>query len=236
MPAALISRNGARKYLNGDERRQLAAYAQEIGGEAGLLCWLLMETGCRISEALDLQTRSIDLRHHMIVIESLKKRRGGVYRAVPVSEGLIAGLDAQFGIAATWLRGVSGEPIWTWSRATAYRKICAMMDAVGIRGGHASPKGLRHGFGVAAVSAGISLNIVQRWLGHADMKTTAIYANVSGTEERALASRIWHAPPISRARFRRPRNHLPHYSCLTCPHASVQFAAMPAPDKCPASG
>ena len=32
-------------------------------------------------------------------------------------------------------------------------------------GPHASPKGLRHGFGVTAVSKGIALNMVQKWLG-----------------------------------------------------------------------
>jgi integrase/recombinase XerD len=42
------------------------------------------------------------------------------------------------------------------------------------------PKGLRHGFGVQAVSAGIPLNLVQRWLGHSQLSTTAIYANAVG--------------------------------------------------------
>ena len=40
-----------------------------------------------------------------------------------------------------------------------------MQDA-GLAGPHASPKGLRHGFGVQAVSKGIALNMVQKWLGH----------------------------------------------------------------------
>jgi hypothetical protein len=41
-------------------------------------------------------------------------------------------------------------------------------------GAHAAPKGLRHGFGVAAVSAGIPLNLVQKWLGRAQLSTTAL--------------------------------------------------------------
>src|SRR4051794_10414664 len=56
---------------------------------------------------------------------------------------------------------------------------------------HASPKGLRRGFGVAAVSAGIPLNLVQKWLGHAQLTTTAIYANAVGAEGKDIASRIW---------------------------------------------
>ena len=63
------------------------------------------------------------------------------------------------------------------------------MVAAGLNGVHALPKGLRHGFGVAAVSAGIPLNLVQRWLGHAQFSTTAIYADAVGTEEKDVASR-----------------------------------------------
>ena len=55
----------------------------------------------------------------------------------------------------------------------------------------ASPKGLRHGFGVAAVEAGIPLNMVQKWLGHAQLSTTAIYADAVGDEEQAIAERMW---------------------------------------------
>jgi site-specific recombinase XerD len=57
--------------------------------------------------------------------------------------------------------------------------------------GGRSPKGLRHGFGVAAVTAGISLNLVQKWLGHTQFTTTAIYANAVGAEEKDIARRMW---------------------------------------------
>ena len=57
----------------------------------------------------------------------------------------------------------------------------------GLDGPHASPKGLRHGFGVAAVSAGSPLNLVQKWLGHAQLTTTAIYADAVGEEEQSIA-------------------------------------------------
>ena len=50
---------------------------------------------------------------------------------------------------------------------------------------------LRHGFGVAAVSAGIPLNLVQKWLGHAQLTTTAIYADAVGAEEQDIAQRMW---------------------------------------------
>lgn len=74
---------------------------------------------------------------------------------------------------------------------TGWRAIHAVMKAAELSGPQACPKGLRHGFGVAAVSAGIPLSLVQRWPGHAQLSTTAIYANAVGEEEQNIASRMW---------------------------------------------
>jgi integrase len=50
---------------------------------------VLCFTGCRISEALALTAKSIDLSGRVIVIESLKKRKTGVHRQVPVPPELL---------------------------------------------------------------------------------------------------------------------------------------------------
>jgi integrase/recombinase XerD len=55
----------------------------------------------------------------------------------------------------------------------------------------ASPKGLRQGFWVAAVTAGFPLNLVQKWLAHAQLSTTAADANAIGAEEKDIAPRMW---------------------------------------------
>jgi integrase len=60
-----------------------------------------------------------------------------------------------------------------------------------INGRRASLRGLRHAFGVGSLQAGVPLNLVQPWLGHARMTTTAIYAEASGPEETAFAERLW---------------------------------------------
>lgn len=66
------------------------------------------------------------------------------------------------------------------------------MDAAGLTdSANASPEGLRHASGVAAVSKGIPLNLVQRWLGHAQVTTAAIYADALGEEERCIAIWMW---------------------------------------------
>jgi integrase/recombinase XerD len=91
-----------------------------------------------------------------------------------------------------------------------WRRVREVMTQAGIRGPHGSPKGLRHGFGVAAVTAGVPLNLVQKWLGHAQLSTTAIYADAVGAEEHATAARMWRSQqqhnttPFPRTDTRRP--------------------------------
>jgi integrase len=48
-------------------------------------CATLHATGCRVSEALARTAKRIDLAGRVAVFESLKKRRRGVFRAVPVA-------------------------------------------------------------------------------------------------------------------------------------------------------
>ena len=187
MPS-LYDKSGQRKYLNSEERKRFKAQAAEASDEIYAFCWGLHETGCRISEALELTPERIDLAGGMIVFESLKKRRDGVFRAVPVSEELLQHLAATFGI----IDGSSSDtPIWGWSRMTAYRYVKQVMEKAGIHGVQATAKGLRHGFAIAAIEVGIPLNLVQRWLGHADLATTAIYADAVGGEERKIARKLW---------------------------------------------
>ncbi|MDP0500866.1 MAG: site-specific integrase [Verrucomicrobiota bacterium JB022] len=80
---------------------------------------------------------------------------------------------------------------WSFSRTTAYRLVKEVMRQAKIAGPQACPKGLRHGFGIACVEAGVPLPIISTWMGHASVKTTGIYLNATGAEERRLASRLW---------------------------------------------
>ena len=58
-------------------------------------------------------------------------------------------------------------------------------------GPHVTPKGLRHSYGVHAITSGVPLNMLQKWLGHAMMETTAIYADAVGEEQQTIAARMW---------------------------------------------
>lgn len=89
-------------------------------------------------------------------------------------------------------RGHADRRLWAWSPATAWRRVVHAMEAAGIPDGpHRAPKGLRHGFGVHAISSNVPLNMLCKWMGHASMETTAIYANALRAEEHGIAAKVW---------------------------------------------
>jgi integrase len=116
---------------------------------------------------------------------------------------LLVELDHALGLSALQPDARSArQRIWRWSRTTAWRRIKKVMSLASILGAAAMPKGLRHTFGVNAFEVDIPAHIIQRWLGHASLRTTAIYGDVVGAEERKIAARMWQArkrvtPPIS---------------------------------------
>ena len=79
---------GHRLCLTSDERRAFMAAASRAPRPVRTFCTVLHDTGCRISEALALSPAHLDLNGRALVFESLKKRRRGAYRAVPVPSGL----------------------------------------------------------------------------------------------------------------------------------------------------
>jgi integrase/recombinase XerD len=105
---------------------------------------------------------------------------------------LLDDLDREFD-----LRAAQRDPkranlrIWRFSRTTAWRYVKAVMAAARTFGTPAMPKGLRHGFGVHAIQSGVPPHLLQRWFGHASLRTTAIYCDVIGPDERAFAARMW---------------------------------------------
>lgn len=191
--------DGQRKYLTQDERNAILARAAQESPTVYTFCMVLAVTGCRISEALALTLRSVDRSSQCIIIESLKKRRKGIYRAVPAPQELVKLIHK------VHRRDDAGDDslLWTWSRMTAWRKVTAIMHAVGISGLQATAKGFRHGFGVSAIHSGVPLNMVQKWMGHTDISTTAIYTGAVGREEREIASRMWNEGSSQRRRARR---------------------------------
>ena len=79
------------------------------------VCGVLHTTGCRLSEALARTPERIDRVGRARVFKTLKKRRCGTRQV--------------------------DDPLWPWSRMTAWRPITAVLPAAGIsESPHRSPK------------------------------------------------------------------------------------------------
>ncbi len=184
----LFTTTGQRKYLTDSERTVFLNAAQQFPREIRVFCETLHFTGCRISEALALTPERVDFAGGLLVFRTLKQREKVIQRGVPVPDDFLDRLDLVFNLKAG---GYTQRRLWRWSRTTAWRQVRAVMDLAGIQGAHAKPKGLRHGYGVSAVLCGVPVNLIQRWMGHAQLTTTAIYLEAMGEEERALAAKMW---------------------------------------------
>lgn len=183
-PARLRDGHGQRKYLCGGEPRRFLAAAERTDAPGRAFCRLLLFTGCRISEGLALCPERLDAEAGRVIFRTLKRRKPA-FRAVPIPSDLMRDLRRL-------ARGKRpGEPLWTWCRQTAWRRVRAVMAEAGITGPHATPKGLRHGFGILNAERNVPMGLTQEWMGHARIDTTAIYQHAIGHEERSFARRLW---------------------------------------------
>jgi len=189
---SLYSAAGSRKYLTTAERRRFFRALRALPPRERLFFMVAAWSGGRISEVLALTADSIDLDNGTAALETLKRRRRGIVRHVPIPPTVLRQLARTYRLSLLQRDAIlARQRLWPWSRVTAWRRIKAVMVAAGIHGSCATAKGLRHTFGVTAFEAGVPPHLVQRWLGHASLRTTAIYGEVVGPEELRIASRMW---------------------------------------------
>ncbi len=185
---SLHDKDGQRKYLNQAERKQFYQASKKQKPAAKLFCQLLYFSGARIAEVHNLKTASIDISDKTIVFETLKKRRKGVFRTIPIPDQIFEDLE-------NYLNGIESDEyksksLWEFSIRTGARVVKSVMNEAGITGVKASARGLRHGFAVHAIKI-VPITVVSKLLGHADLETTAIYLDIIGEDERRLIKEIW---------------------------------------------
>ena len=194
MSGSLFDQSGVRKYLVARERKAFVKTALRHDDAVASFCLTLAITGARISEVLALSAERVDLTNGAVIFETLKQRKRGVFRAVPVPHQLLQHLTKH--------NRPPKQILWPWCRTTAWSVVKQMMREANIAEGLCKPKALRHGFAIEAGQQGVPLNIVQRWMGHARIETTAIYSGALGDEERYLASKVWKSLEIADAKDR----------------------------------
>ena len=150
-------------------------------------------------------------------IDRRRQERAPQYRTVPAPAALIESLDLVFNLRARQRSGSGGReanrdaPLWQMSRPTVWRLIKRVMARANIQGRQATGKGLRHGFGVAMVTAGrpLPIHVLSQLMGHASIRVTEIYLRMVGQEQRRLVMEAWKhqtgsSPPSAYLNVRQP--------------------------------
>ena len=180
----LRDQNGRRMYLTPLERKHFLRDVALLERRKRIFCEILYYTGCRLGEAYRLQLSQFDSADGMLVFETLKLRRRGVFRGVPVPRKWLK-LAFQF-LAVDQPEG----NLWGFSKKTGYRAVKEVMTKACIVGEHACPKGLRHGFGIAHGQNRTNPRLIQRWMGHTSLETTMLYLDAQGREARQAAKSV----------------------------------------------
>jgi integrase len=113
-----------------------------------------------------------------------KSRRGS--RAVPLTDRVAGELERHFQRSMfqadddlVFAHPLTGGPLDPSKILTRFKKA---LDAAGVR--RVRFHDLRHTFGTRAAAAGVPLRTLQEWLGHADYKTTLVYADYQPDDRR----------------------------------------------------
>lgn len=183
---------GERLYLNIEERERFMTATKFQDNDIKYFCQMIYYTGCRLNEAIGILYSRIDFNEKGVVIETLKRRKKGVFRFLDLPEDYLERLNDVYNIQKIQsLQGEKMNRIWKFTDRTGQNYINRVMEQAEITGKKACAKGLRHSFGVLAIENKIPISQLQQWLGHRFIDSTAIYIQAKGKERRNLAKRMW---------------------------------------------
>lgn len=175
----LPERHHLPRFLSDAERDALLEAAQRHSPDAHLYFALGLLAGLRKSEIIEARWSWFDFPRNIITVRqsATYTTKSGRDRALPLFPTLRAILE-QYGPGqpAAHLVRPAKRPGRHPYRFEARKLFRAVAQAAGLTG--ISPHDLRHHFGAACASRGISLYKLQRWLGHASPRTTQIYAHL----------------------------------------------------------
>ncbi len=147
---------------------------------------LLYATGIRVSELISLELTDINLQ-----MEYITCRDGGKERIIPFGTVARQALEQYLKEGRSALSKEDGRYLFTncsgqaMSRQGFWKLIKSYGKKAGITG-ELTPHTLRHSFAVHLVSNGADIRSVQEMLGHSDISTTQMYAQIGQNRMREV--------------------------------------------------
>jgi len=139
--------------------------------------------GVRLKNALTLDWAQVDMNARTMRFKVKSKRPGGKVLVVPISETIFSILVQQGPMPTGRVFTRYGQPI---------KSIRTAFKAAARRAGipHFRWHDLRHTFGSRIMGAGVDVTILQKLMGHADIKTTMRYIHYSPAQKLAAMESI----------------------------------------------
>jgi integrase/recombinase XerD len=173
--------------LSREEERRLISHAYRMKGTRGLLIKTLFQTGARVSEFVNIKVNEFFFDEQMILFS---KAKGGKSRYVPILPELAQELRTHLGDRAA---GYLFETIHhtPYSPRRIQQIIKKTADAAKITK-RVYPHLLRHSVATTLLERGMPLEQIQKFLGHAKLETTQMYAEstpemIKASYQKALA-------------------------------------------------
>ena len=195
----LLSPTTVPRYLEPHQMRLLLAQPDRRhprGQRDYALLLLLYNTGARISEAVAIRGRDLQLAPPSHVRFFGKGRKE---RLCPLWPDTISALKPLLARAA--VPTDPAEPVFRGAHSDALTRHGAthlLAKYVALARGHdatflkrVSPHTLRHSCACALLQAGVDLTVIRDYLGHASIITTSRYANTNLRLKRAALSTFW---------------------------------------------
>jgi integrase len=151
-----------------------------IGPHAAAALRLLLFTGARVREILDLKWNHVDLERGLLLLPDSKTGKKTIVLAAP-SIAILLGLPriGQYVIAGD----DPDRPRATLRHAWALVSKCARLEGVRLHD-------LRHSFASVGAGSGMGLPIIGKLLGHANVSTTQRYAHLAADPLRRASDAI----------------------------------------------
>lgn len=169
------------------------------------LLLFLYNTGARVQQAADLRVEHLDLGVHPLV---RLHGKGDKWRTCPLwqqtaqtLEDLLQSLEPA-ATPKTAVFSAHGYPLTRFSIYKIVRRHAAKLDDART-GRKVSPHTFRHTAAMHLLEAGVEVNVIRGWLGHADLATTHRYAEIN-TRAKQEALRSTEPPSASEASRTRP--------------------------------
>ena len=153
-----------------------------------LLTLLLLDTGCRITEALTLRVREVDMDNMLATLDG----KGRKQRVVPFSFIMRKALyrfmsDFNRKPDSLLFATLDETPV---GRMTSLRGVKILCDQLGFKAPARTLHAFRHTFAVNYLRRGGSVFHLQKCLGHSSLEMTRRYANLMTEDLQAVHERV----------------------------------------------